>query len=494
MPKKPADLKQTKLSFAPNKKTPPPIVISSPNRKSVSDLADNFEQNSIGRVVTRSRSNLSISTQSITKTPQKRAASLDNNMSAGAAVGLCDIDTEKSKDSKEVEDTLDPSHEVSGDGPQPSNAEIMKLLMDFKQDFNSDKGIKTEIKAELAEFRTETCTGMANLQANMKGLGENQKTLESRIEIITNNQDSLAQQVKDLREELNSTKKDLAEHRQMTGTDMNKIADNMKAAAEKVTLEQDLQKAINETAKMVVIQGYHPDKDLSDLDSAKKFLKDIMGKRTKEIDNLELLSASFSKTDSDFPSGLLTFKLESSVTSLLKEKKKCRDKGLKLKESVPLVYRDMQRKYRSEAYNKYIKGFATWVGFEGTHYIMRYKKKDNAAKGEYYEWTVFDDFKPSSIRASGDGFVTNKKTTPLDNPDTVLIQYKEPKPSSDALVTEIKTLVLDHLKELGVTAQSIAAIDSRGAKITTSQDNVSRVKSVVETYITPAQGATITII
>ena len=90
--------------------------------------------------------------------------------------------------------------------------------------------------------------------------------------------------------------------------------------------------------------------------------------------------------------------------------------------------------------------------------------------------------------------MTDKKATPLDNPDTVLIQYKEPKPSSDALVTEIKTLVLEHLTNLGITEQSIAAMDSRGAKITTSQDNVDKVKQVVETYITPAQGATITII
>ena len=154
----------------------------------------------------------------------------------------------------------------------------------------------------------------------------------------------------------------------------------------------------------------------------------------------------------------------------------------------------MQRKYRSKSYIKYMKGYATWIGFEGPKYVMHYKLRDNAAQGKFYQWISYGEFKPKSIRASGDGFVTNKKTTPLDNPDTVLIQYKEPKPSSDALVTEIKTLVLDHLKELGITAQSIAAIDSRGAKITTTQDIVSRVKSVVETYITPAQGATITII
>ena len=125
---------------------------------------------------------------------------------------------------------------------------------------------------------------------------------------------------------------------------------------------------------------------------------------------------------------------------------------------------------------------------------MRYKLWDNAAKGEFYDWAVFGDFKPSSIRASGDGFVTDKKATPLDNPDTVLIQYKEPKPSSEALVSEIKTSVLEHLTALGITEQSIAAMDSSGAKIITTQDNVKKVKVIVETHITQAQGATITII
>ena len=72
----------------------------------------------------------------------------------------------------------------------------------------------------------------------------------------------------------------------------------MKAATERVNLDADLQRAINASAKNIVIQGYKPDKSLSELDAAKKFLKDIMGKNNKEIDGLELLSASFSRTDS----------------------------------------------------------------------------------------------------------------------------------------------------------------------------------------------------
>merc|ERR1711884_192676 len=131
------------------------------------------------------------------------------------------------------------------------------------------------------------------------------------------------------------------------------------------------------------------------------------------------------------PTGLLTFKSETSVTNFLKDKRKCREKGLKLKESVPLVYCDMQRKYRSKAYTKYMKGYATWIGFEGTKYVICYKLRDNAAKGEFYKWIWYDEFNPSSIRASGDGFVTNKIETPRDLPDIVLIQYKEPKASSE---------------------------------------------------------------
>ena len=125
---------------------------------------------------------------------------------------------------------------------------------------------------------------------------------------------------------------------------------------------------------------------------------------------------------------------------------------------------------------------------------MRYKKRDNAAKGEFYNWMTYNDFKPSSIRASGDGFVQDKKAIPPDHPDTVLIQYKDPKPSSEALGSEIKTSVLEHLKDLGITDKFIVAVDSSSAKILSTQDNVGKVKATVETFITPAQGATITII
>ena len=141
-----------------------------------------------------------------------------------------------------------------------------------------------------------------------------------------------------------------------------------------------------------------------------------------------------------------------------------------------------------------MKGYATWIGFKGTKYIMRYKKRDNAATGTFYQWITYNKFKPSSIRAYGDGFVTNKIETPADLPGTVLIQYKEPKTSSESLATVIKTAVLEPLKELGITGDSIVAMDRESAMIKTTQEKAARVKAIVDTHITHAQGATITII
>ena len=57
---------------------------------------------------------------------------------------------------------------------------------------------------------------------------------------------------------MNETKNKVAENRRLTGTDINEIAKNMKTAAEKVNLDADLQRAINASAKDIVIQGYKP--------------------------------------------------------------------------------------------------------------------------------------------------------------------------------------------------------------------------------------------
>ncbi len=154
----------------------------------------------------------------------------------------------------------------------------------------------------------------------------------------------------------------------------------------------------------------------------------------------------------------------------------------------------MQKTYRREAYKKFIKGYSTWVGFEGTKYVMQYKLRDNAAQGKFYDWITFDEFKLSSIRAAGDDFVTKKVSTSIDLPDTILIQYKEAKISNEALATEIKAAVAEHLKELGITEDSVVAVSSDSAMIKTTEKNAAKAKAMIEVHITTAQGATITII
>ena len=210
MPKKTSDLKQSKISFVPVNKTPPPILISSPHRKSVNDLTDNFELLA-NRRITRSSSKLSVPPERTNLLTQKRSASLDNKMSTKAPA---EKESEKDKGTDEVDPKVDSiiSKEVdpkadskgpdqeSSEVEQPSNAEIMAMLRGMKQDFTS------EIKSELTDFRTETISSMTALRANVQVLGESQKSIESRIDAIETGQDSLAKEVKELRAELSETK------------------------------------------------------------------------------------------------------------------------------------------------------------------------------------------------------------------------------------------------------------------------------------------------
>ncbi len=75
-----------------------------------------------------------------------------------------------------------------------------------------------------------------------------------------------------------------------------------------------------------------------------------------------------------------------------------------------------------------------------------------------------------------------------------MIQYKEARTSSEALATEIIAAVLEHLKDLGITDDSIIAMDPDSAIIKTTEEKAARVKAIVDVHITLAQGATITII
>ena len=154
----------------------------------------------------------------------------------------------------------------------------------------------------------------------------------------------------------------------------------------------------------------------------------------------------------------------------------------------------MQKTYRQEAYKKFVKGYTTWTGFEGTKYVMRYKLRDNPALGKYYNWITFDEFRPSSIRATGDGFVTKKESTPVDCPDTILIQYKDARPSNESLATEIKTAIADTLKNLSIPEDSIVAVGPDCAMIKTTVDQATKAKAMIGVHINSAHGATITII
>ena len=72
-----------------------------------------------------------------------------------------------------------------------------------------------------------------------------------------------------------------------------------------------------------------------------------------------------------------------------------------------------------------MKGYVSKFEFEGTTYVYKYKMKDNGANQEYYQWTVDSKFKPTSLRVAGGGLEANKRPTPADALDTVLIEYKD---------------------------------------------------------------------
>ena len=333
----------------------------------MTDLTDSFEQRA-SRRVTRSNSNLSNPPEQYSpRVSPERAKSLDSKMTNkdGVSTPPGEIpgksnettpgnDSEKGKLDTEGHENGLPTESASADdtrtgdnktGPNPSNAQLMEMLKRMNKDITESKGIKQDLN----DFRTETFSSMKSLQSDIKGLGDNQKTLETMIDAMKKEQDSMASQVKDLRDGLAATNFEVAEIKKFTGANIDEIASNIKAAADRVNLDADLQNAINVANKDLVIQGYKPDLGISELEAGKKFLKDIIGKSDSEITNLELLSVSFSKADSDYPTGLLTFKSESTVGSLLRYKRKCREKGIKIKESVPLVYNQMQKKLQAQS-------------------------------------------------------------------------------------------------------------------------------------------------
>ena len=92
---------------------------------------------------------------------------------------------------------------------------------------------------------------------------------------------------------------------------------------------------------------------------------------------------------------------------MLKNKKKAKAKDIKLKPDIPLAYKNTDKKWRQAEYRRFPKGFVTRIEFEGIEYVTRYKKKDNGAANEYYNWIEEDEFTPTSVRVQGNGLETN---------------------------------------------------------------------------------------
>ena len=89
----------------------------------------------------------------------------------------------------------------------------------------------------------------------------------------------------------------------------------------------------------MIVSGFKPDPDVSGFEAAKKFLHDVLEKTDDEIQHIGLTSAEFNGVSTDWPTGVLCFKAESTVISLLKLKGKARNKNIKIKNDVPIAYR-----------------------------------------------------------------------------------------------------------------------------------------------------------
>jgi predicted transcriptional regulator len=133
----------------------------------------------------------------------------------------------------------------------------------------------------------------------------------------------------------------------------------------------------------------------------------------------------------------------------------------------------------------------TRIEFEGINYVTSYKKKDNGANNEYYNWYEEERFTPTSIRVKGNGLETNRIETPADVLDSVMIELKTAKVSVADLEACIKTLLDGQLD--GITIE-LNVQNTRTALIKASSEHVGTVKKLCDDSILVTQGATIMII
>ena len=176
---------------------------------------------------------------------------------------------------------------------------------------------------------------------------------------------------------------------------------------------------------------------------------------------------------------------------MLKDKKKAKAKDIQLKPDIPPAYKDTDKKWRQAQYRRFQKGYVTRIEFEGIEYVTRYKKKDNGATNEYYNWIDEDRFTPTSVRVQGNGLETNRMDTPADAYDSVLIELKTPKVSIADLEADIKLLLNGQLDDKKV---ELNVPNPHTALIKTSTDHVGIVKKLCDDSILPSQEATILII
>ena len=266
------------------------------------------------------------------------------------------------------------------------------------------KQMGKDIKGEVASIKEESKQAMDSLEKGIRNLNVNQATMGDAIGSLKHDQGELSKTVvavqsrlDTVQAELEVTKQAVAEVKRETGASAEAIAEKINSATNIVKLEEDLQAAINVARKNVITIGWKPQNSASNHDGAKDFLKTILGKSDTEIENLGLIGASYTKTDTSYPAGVLTFNSETSVGLVLSEKKKAQQKNIKVKADVPLAYKDVDKGWKHKAYLRYMKGYVSRFEFEGTTYVYKYKMKDNGAKQEYYQWTVDSRFKPESL-------------------------------------------------------------------------------------------------
>ena len=60
----------------------------------------------------------------------------------------------------------------------------------------------------------------------------------------------------------------------------------------------------------------------SEFESAREFLRDVLKKEDREIENLVLVSASYTRLDTHFATCILTFQDEKTASSVISEKSK----------------------------------------------------------------------------------------------------------------------------------------------------------------------------